>query len=72
MPVIASAQGETERVIKEAECGVCSKIGDATELAEAIRYMMQADLAKMGKNSRQYFVTHFDKQNLMNEMEELF
>jgi glycosyltransferase involved in cell wall biosynthesis len=72
MPIIASAQGETKRIIHEAKCGVCSKLGDATELAEAIRYMMKADLEKMGRNSRQYFMEHFDKQCLMDEMEKLF
>ncbi len=69
MPVIASAQGETERVISEARCGVCCKIGDEKALAEAIVEMIKADVEEMRKNSRSYFETHFDKQMLMNQME---
>lgn len=72
MPVIAAAQGETERVITEADCGVCSSIGNATELSQKIKEMMDADLEVMGMNSRVYFEKHFDKQMLMNQMEEYF
>ena len=60
MPILASAEGETERVIKEAECGLCSKIGDAEELA------------RLGINSRKYFEEHFDKGMLMDQMEGYF
>lgn len=72
MPVIAAAQGETERVIGEAECGVCSAIGNAEELSLKIKEMMKADLEGMGKRSREYFESHFDKQMLMDQMEEYF
>lgn len=37
MPVIASASGETKRIIEKAQCGICCKIGDAEKLAEGIR-----------------------------------
>lgn len=70
MPVIASAQGETKRVIEEANCGVCSTIGDAEELSEKIKEMMEADLSKMGKKSREYFEKNFDKKMLMDQMDE--
>lgn len=72
MPVIAAAQGETERVIIDAECGVCTSIGDVSGLAESIRSMMNDDLGKMRKNSRAYFETHFDKKQLMDKMDEYF
>lgn len=72
MPVIASAQGETERVIAEACCGVCSAIGDAEKLSKIIREMMKADLTEMGRRGREYFEVNFDKQMLMDQMEEAF
>lgn len=72
MPVIASAQGETERVIREADCGVCSTIGDAKMLSRNIRKMMNEDLDNMGKKSREYFLKNFNKQILMDKMEEYF
>lgn len=72
MPVIAAAQGETERVISEAGCGVCSKIGDEVELSQKIKEMMNADLIEMSMRSREYFEKHFDKQMLMDQMDEYF
>lgn len=69
MPVIASAQGETQRVIEEAGCGVCSKIGEAEELSRAIKKMMCANLDEMGRKSRKYFEAHFEKKQLMNEID---
>ena len=70
MPVIASAQGETKRVVEEAKCGVCSTIGDAEELSEKIKEMMKEDLSELGKNSREYFKKNFDKKMLMDQMDE--
>lgn len=72
MPIIASAQGETERVITEAECGVCCAIGDAEKLSKEIKVMMSADLKEMGIRSRNYFEKNFDKQMLMDQMEKYF
>lgn len=72
MPVIAAAQGETKRIIDEAECGVCSAIGDAEELSTRIKEIMTADLIEMGKKSKNYFDAHFDKQMLMDQMEKYF
>lgn len=72
MPIIASAQGETERVIHEATCGVCAPIGDAKTLAMEIRRLMDGDLKDLGYYARKYFETHFDKQKLMDEMDVYF
>lgn len=72
MPVIASASGETKRIIEKAQCGICCKIGDAEKLAEGIRTIKNADLDGMGTNSRTYFEKHFDKQKLMDEMDLYF
>ena len=72
MPVIAAAQGETKRIIEEAQCGVCSRIGDAEELSLKIKDMMNTDLVEMGRKSREYFKEHFDKKMLMDQMDEYF
>ena len=68
-PIIASASGETKRVIEEAGCGVCTDIGDAAKLAEGIRSLMDQDCSAMGRRSRAYFETHFDKKMLMDMMD---
>ena len=67
--IIASASGETERVITEAECGVCCEIGNADALADGIRKMMTAGSRSMGERARQYFEEKFDKKKLMDEMD---
>ena len=67
--IIASASGETERVITEAECGVCCEIGNADALADGIRKMMTAGSRSMGERVRQYFEEKFDKKKLMDEMD---
>lgn len=69
MPVLASARGETVRVIEEAECGLCSEIGDAEGLASNIRNALKIDIADLGIKSREYFEKFFDKQKLMDEMD---
>lgn len=68
-PIIASASGETKRIIEEAQCGICTEIGNAEALAEGIRKIMTSDINRLGKNSRSYFEAHFDKKILMDEMD---
>lgn len=72
MPVIASAEGETEKVIGEANCGVCTPLGDSEKLADAIIDIKKKDLGYLGKNSRKYFKSHFEKQMLMDEIDKYF
>lgn len=70
MPMIAAATGETKKIIEQAECGMCSEIGNAESLAETIlAFMDRSDLAEMGENARKYCVEHFNKRNLMDEMD---
>ncbi len=69
-PIIASASGETKRIIEESQCGICTEIGDAEALAEGIRKIMSMDIIGMGKNSRSYFESHFVKKMLMDEMDQ--
>jgi len=68
--IIASASGETKRVLEEAGCGVCCEIGDSEALADGIRELMKADSKSMGLKARAYFETHFDKKKLMDEIDE--
>lgn len=70
MPIIASASGETKRVIKEANCGVCTKIGDADALADGILKFMNMNIIALGNNARMYFEEHFNKMLLMDMMDQ--
>lgn len=72
MPILASAAGETERIIYEARCGICCEIGNATVLANGINELRSSNLTEMSRNSRTYFKKHFQKQDLMDEMDAYF
>lgn len=68
--IIASASGETKRLINEANCGICCELGNAEELAEGIKTLMNADIDTMGKSARDYFDKNFSKSLLMDEFEQ--
>ena len=72
IPILASACGETKRVIEEAQCGFVSKIGSVRGLSGIIiKYLSLSDDEKnaMKTNSVQYYKTYFDKNDLHNYME---
>jgi len=70
MPIVASATGETKRIIEQADCGVCAEIGNVEALADAIEELMQkGDLSSLGERAREYSQKHFDKKTLMDEMD---
>ena len=72
MPIIASANGETDRVIDEANAGMCSYSGDAEELASKIIEMSSitnSELLQLGCNARKYYDNNFDKQSLLKRMD---
>lgn len=72
MPILAAACGETERVISEADCGVCCRLGDEAALVEGIQELRKADRIKMSANARAYFEKNFQKKRLMDEMDVYF
>lgn len=72
MPILAAACGETERVIREADCGVCCNLGDEAALVEGIQALRKADRMKMSTNARAYFEKNFQKKTLMDEMDIYF
>jgi len=73
MPIIASAKGETERIVNEADCGICVDIGNAKALADAIKKINKESFKIMqGLNALKYFEEHFKKQKLMDEFDKYF
>lgn len=72
MPVLAVANGETKRIIEEAECGICTPLGDPEKLAEKIRLLSQVDIAWMSEKALQYSDQCFSKKTLMDFIEQFF
>ena len=73
-PVAGAINGETQRVIREADCGFCTAAGDAEGFAAIIRQLADdpQDRAGRGENGRRYYRDHFDKEKLLDQLEELF
>ena len=70
-PIVASACGETERIVREADCGVCAPIGNAEALTNAILGLTHnPELPRMGENALAYYRKCFDKKTLMDGLEE--
>lgn len=69
MPIVASASGETKRIIEEAECGVCSPIGDVSGLYKNIVCLKNIKNSnKMGKRSESYSNKKFDKDKIFEDL----
>ena len=68
IPVLASAGGETKRILKEADCGWVCPLGDAAALAATIREISESPrkaLQLKGENALAYSRAHFDKKTLL-------
>ena len=74
-PIIASADGETNEIIKEAHIGMCCKAGDYEELADIITKMslkLEEELIQLGVNAKIYSDDNFNKIELLNRMDVYF
>lgn len=70
--IIASADGETAKIINEANAGICSPAGDADSLAENIIKLALKpceDLNHLEVNAREYYCKNFDKKELIDKMD---
>ena len=67
-PVIGAINGETPKVIAEAECGYCSPSGDYLALAENIRKFIKSDIEMLGKNSSRYYEENFRKDKFIDTL----
>lgn len=72
MPIIAAASGETKRIIDEAGCGVCCEIGNYKNLKESIVQMVDESIKEQKKNSRNYYLKKFQRDTLLDEIDQYF
>ena len=72
IPILVSADGEVQEIIKKAQCGFCSNAGDSRQLAENIKKLISLsdnERKLLSENAIKYYKNNFDKTKLMNEME---
>lgn len=69
-PVIASLNGETARIIREADCGLCSPAEDAQALAENLRTAASREDERLrwGQNARKYYEKYFRKESFIHTL----
>ncbi|MBU3179783.1 glycosyltransferase family 4 protein [Clostridium psychrophilum] len=75
LPIIASANGETDKIIKESDSGLCSPAGDEKILADMIIELSNESperLTELGINARSYYDDNFNKQELLNKIDKYF
>jgi len=74
-PILTMMTGEGSEVIVRAECGLIADSSDYHKLCENIEIlsaMSREDLLELGENARQYADIHFNREKLINKLEEWF
>lgn len=72
MPILAAASGETQRVVNEAQCGICCGLGEERALAQAIDELTREtpeNMRRMSENAVNYCQKFFGKKKLLDEMD---
>jgi glycosyltransferase involved in cell wall biosynthesis len=72
MPILAVAEGESERIVIEAKCGLASKPNDIMGAYENILKfytLNQESIKQMSINSQNYNNTFFSKKNLIDKFD---
>ena len=72
MPIIAAASGETKRIIEEAECGLCSQIGNEHDLSNNVRKLTKSDIKGMHVAALKYSKQEFLKGIIMKRLSDCF
>jgi len=73
--IIASANGEINKIINESNSGVCSEAANVEDLVENIVELVsktREELIEIGNNSRKYYSENFEKNNLIDKMDKYF
>ena len=68
---LASARGETQIVIEDAQCGLCAKPEDAQDLARAAEQMAESDMKYFGQMARKYYNENYSKKNHVDLIEKM-
>lgn len=70
-PVVSMLNGEGNRIIEEAQCGLTAPSGDYKKFAEnviALYNMSKEERENMGQNGLKYYLEHFDKQKVIDSI----
>lgn len=71
-PIIGAIDGETKRVVEEAECGYIGNAQDPDALAENIKgfiSLSDEEKLKLGTNGKNFYLKYYAKNEYINRME---
>ena len=74
-PILVSADGEVQQIIKDAKAGFVSDAEDVIGLVQNINSFLNTDETEkelFGRNALFYSQTHFNKTTLLNRIDQLF
>ena len=64
-PILGAIDGETQLIVKEADCGLCGEAENAELLAKNARIMSNQSMEKYARNSFEYNEKYFNKEKFM-------
>lgn len=70
-PVASMLNGEGNRIIEEAQCGLIAPAGDFKKLAENVKAMFKMsrdEREQMGRRGLEYYQNHFDKHTVVDSI----
>lgn len=70
-PIVSMLNGEGNKIIDEAKCGLTASSGDYKALAENVIKLYRTDKEKlkdMGRRGLEYYLTHFDKKTVVDSI----
>lgn len=70
-PILSMLNGEGNKTIKEAACGLIAPSGDYKTLAHNVKTLYQTskeELAQMGQRGLDYYLSHFDKKKVIDNI----
>lgn len=71
-PILASANGEIEKVITEASCGFCATADNERAFVNAIQDFIDSDKRiEMGNNGKNYYQNNFAVEIVMDKLENI-
>lgn len=67
--ILAKADGESKRIIEEAQCGICAGLDSSIDdFVNDINKLKTLSLKELGNNGYKYYLSHFDKTKLIDEL----
>lgn len=70
-PIVSMLNGEGNRIIENAGCGLTAQSGDYKMLAKNVKKLYKTEkkeLSKMGLRGFEYYLSHFDKKTVIDNM----